>query len=342
MTQEQLANKLFVSQATVAKLEGDVLGEVQDQMIERLSNALEFPLGFFLQQGERMGFGSSAYFYRKREKISAADRKRISSTVNLIRLGLARYLSMVDLQASRKLPFYDVDEFGSAPLIATTIRNYWSLPDGPIKNLTSLIESAGVVIIPCDFGTRHFDATSLNLNNLPPLIFINRDLSGDRWRFTLAHELGHLVMHDTPRETMEDEADSFASELLMPSDEIKPQFSRIGKVRLQELINIKPYWKVSVAALIMRASSLGFLSKNQSRYLWMQMSKAGYRLKEPNELERESVNNYPNLFAYFRSKLDLNEIDLAKITNINPLDFELLHEGGWRNGQPRRLQVVQL
>ena len=342
LTQEQLARKLFVSQATVAKIEGDLYGNIQDQLVDRIAGALEFPRQFFFQDEERLGFGSSAFFYRKREKISAADRKRISSTVNLVRINLKRLLSMVDLQASRALPFYEIEAFsGGACDVAVTLRNIWSLPDGPIKNITSLIESAGILIIPCNFGTRFFDGTSLKVNNMPPIIFINKDLPGDRWRFTLAHELAHLVMHDVPRESMEDEADEFAAEFLMPKVELKAQFSRMGRIRLQDLSNLKPYWKVSIASLIMRASALGFLTKNQARYLWMQMSKAGYRLREPNEIPQEAVSNYPNLFEYFTQNLGFGLDEMAKLTFIHPQVFESLHEWSRAFGQARHLRVVQ-
>ena len=342
LTQEQLARKLFVSQATVAKIEGDLYGELQEQLIDRIAKALEFPSQFFFQNEERLGFGSSAFFYRKREKITASDRKRISSTVNLVRINLKRLLSMVDLQSNKTLPFYEIESFGGkASNVAAAVRSFWGLPDGPIRNITALIESAGILVVPCDFGTRFFDGTSLNLNDMPPLIFINKDLPGDRWRFTLAHELAHLVMHDVPRESMENEADEFAAEFLMPGDELRAQFSRMRKIRLQELSNLKPYWKVSIASLIMRASTLGFLTKNQARYLWMQMSKAGYKLKEPNEFPRESVANYANLFGYFKETLGFGVDELAKLTLVHRQAFESLHQWSCALGPTRHLRIVQ-
>ena len=80
--------------------------------------------------------------------------------------------------------------------MADRIRAAWLIPDGAINNLTILVESAGVIIIESDFGTNGIDGTSLWISETPPLIFINKDLPQDRYRFTLAHELGHLIMHD--------------------------------------------------------------------------------------------------------------------------------------------------
>ena len=326
LTQEQLARSIFVSQATIAKIEGGLMSDAPELTIERLAKALDFPKEFFYQNNERLGFGSSAFYYRKRAKITASDRKKISGIVNLIRISLEKLLDAVDLEAKRELPFFEIEEYGgSASNVAKALRVSWSLPEGPIGNITSLIESAGVIIVPCKFGTRFMDGTSLRLTNMPPLIFINSDMPGDRWRFTLAHELGHLIMHQIPSETMENEADLFASEFLLPDIDLNAQFSRYSQIRIQDLANIKPYWKVSIGALLMKADSLGFLTANKKRYLWSQMAKFGYKTKEPNPIEKEPVNNYPNLFDYYKKELKYSVDDMAKTVLINPQEFELLH-----------------
>lgn len=325
ITQEQLARSVLVSQATIAKIEGGVSCTVNEDLINRIASSLKFPIEFFYQPGERLGFGSSAFYYRKRSEITAANRKRISGVVNLLRLSLKRLLNVVDLEANRKLPFFQLEEFGyNAEKIARALRAYWTLPEGPINNLTALIESAGVIVVPCDFGTRTMDGTSLRLTDMPPLIFINRSIPGDRWRFTLAHELAHLVMHDVPRETMENEADAFAAEFLMPEKDMRAQFARISRLRIQDLANLKPYWKVSIAALLMRADALNQLSLAKRRSLWIQMSKSGYRLKEPGTLPAEKAQNFENLFAYYRSELDYSVEELARTVFIFPEEFESL------------------
>lgn len=325
VTQEQLARSVLVSQGTIAKIEGGVSRDVNEDLVRRIANSLKFPISFFYQPGERLGFGSSAFYYRKRAEITAADRKRISGVVNLLRLSLKRLLDAVDLEPNRKLPCFQLEEFGySAEKIARALRAYWTLPEGPINNLTTLIESAGVIVVPCNFGTRAMDATSLRLADMPPLIFISRAIPGDRWRFTLAHELAHLVMHDVPRETMENEADACAAEFLMPGKDMRAQFSRMSRVRIQDLANLKPYWKVSIAALLMRAATLNQLSPTKQRSLWMQMSKLGYRRQEPGPLPIERTHNFGNLFDYYRSELGYTVEELARTVSIFPEEFEAL------------------
>lgn len=342
LTQEQLGQKIGVTQATIAKVEGGLKG-ISDAQAEMLSHALDFPIGFFQQKEELLGFGSSAYYYRKKATISALDRKRIQGQVNLMRIHLKHFLRSIDIEASRSLPSYDLeDEFnGSSSQAAISLRTYWNLPDGPIKNLTALIESAGVIVAPICFGTNSISATSIRLNELPPIIFLNSDMPGDRWRFTLAHELAHLVLHPIPKETMEDEADEFAAEFLLPEIDLKPQFLRMGRIRLHDLSILKPYWKVSMQALLMRAYALDAMNKSEFQYLWRQIAKNGYRMSEPNPLPKEIAKTYSDILSFFERELNFSKEEIAETLHVTPREVELLHGtyGAWQN-RGRHLKVV--
>ncbi len=324
LTQEELAGRVKVKQGAISKIEGGIAPEMAHDFIGKIAEVLDFPVEFFYQPGERLGFGSSSFYYRKRASISSSDRKRITGIVNLLRLSIKRLLTSVELEPSRKLPRFSLDSFSSAEHVARALRSAWNLADGPINNLTALVESAGVVIVPCDFGTQSMDATSLQLNDMPPLIFMNKCIPGDRWRYTLGHELGHLVMHDLPSETMEVEADEFAAEFLMPANDLKLQFSKLPKIRLQDLASLKPYWKVSMAALLMRAGTLGSLTETQTKSLWVQMSGAGYRTKEPVPLEIEKTQNFNGLFQYFIQHLGYSVDEMARLMFMFPSEFSKL------------------
>ena len=326
ITQEKLAQKLFVSQAKIAKLEGGIATDVPDVLFDQLCEALKLPREFFTQKEDVIGFGSSAYFYRKKDKLTATDRKQIHSWVNILRIHLKKMLEAIEIDSKRVLPRADIEEYGgSATKAAQALRASWDIPDGAISNITSLIESSGVVIIPVNFNTEFMDGTCLRLNEMPPIIFINANQSGDRMRFTLAHELAHLILHDVAHDKMENEADEFASEFLMPEAELAPQFSRLGKIRLVDLSNLKSYWKCSIQALLMRAKHLGFLTKNQARYLWVQISKQGWRTQEPNPIERERAKTYLNILNYYKNTLGYEKDDFVKMFKIPLNDLYLLY-----------------
>lgn len=328
MTQAELSRAIGQGQARISKLEGGVNTDVSDALLDMLCNALNVPVEFLTQEEELISFGSSAFHYRKKSDLSASDRDKIHAVVNLYRIYLKRLLPSVEIEARRVLPAFDVSEDfgGSAQKAAQALRSFWMLPDGPIRNITSIIESAGIIVIPCEFGTRSMDATAIRITEMPPMIFINKDIPVDRWRFTLAHELGHLVMHDTPNPNMEEEADCFAAEFLMPEIEIRTQFQCISSIRLEHLATLKPYWRVSMAALLVRASDLGFINPVQKSRLWARMSQLGWRTKEPSPIPKEQPTTLKKIMEYFEGYLEYSIDDFQKLFRVHKDDFKQLYD----------------
>ena len=117
--------------------------------------------------------------------------------------------------------------------------------------MTGYIERAGIFVFHADLELIDVDGLTLRLPGLPPIIVLNRHLLGDRLRFTLAHELGHLVMHSVPSPNMEKEANEFASELLMPEKLFLKESS--GKPFTPLLIKqLAERFKTSLTATIFR------------------------------------------------------------------------------------------
>lgn len=312
MTQKEVADAAMVAQSTVAKIEAGLKSEISDDLGERFSATLRFPIEFLSQDEELLSYGSSAYFYRKRATMPAADRKRIHSVVNLLRIAVRRFMRFVDVDPTRPLPQFDIEEYGhSAANVAKALRVTWSLPDGPIRDLTALVESAGIIVVPCDFGTRLMDATSLRLSDMPPLVFISASLPGDRWRYTLAHELGHLVMHTVPHERMEIEADEFAGEFLTPAASIKPQLTQVRSMRVRDLAPLKLFWKVSFQMLLMRAKQLGVISPDQAAQGFRML--APVRMQEPVPIEREAANNFQRVVRAVKDDLNFGLDGVSRI-----------------------------
>jgi len=129
--------------------------------------------------------------------------------------------------------------------------------------------------IELDFDIRKFSGASLFIDNNFHILFINK-MPPDRQGFTLAHELGHLVMHNAPRpdDPLEKEADRFASEFLMPSRDIKPYLSNLS---MEKLANLKLHWRTSMQSILEKAYTLGTINERQRRNFWMKMGKKGYR-----------------------------------------------------------------
>ncbi len=108
----------------------------------------------------------------------------------------------------------DLDEYETPAQIAKSLRIYWNLPKGPVRNVVDCLENAGIVLFPIDFSDRQFSGVTTLTEDGTPIVFFNSQMPGDRIRFTLCHELGHILMHRVPNPHMETQAHEFASEFL--------------------------------------------------------------------------------------------------------------------------------
>lgn len=225
----------------------------------------------------------------------------------------------------------DVGEYGGkVENIAQLVRASWAIPPGPISNIVGAIEDAGGFVIEWDFGTRKVDAISEWNPGNPPIFFINSttEITGDRLRMNLAHEIGHTILHKFPSPTMEEEAARFAAEFLMPAREIK---SSLHALSFPKLAQLKSYWKVSMQALVERAYNLGTISASQRKHLFIQFSKYGYRLREPIETDipREKPTMLKELIDVHLDELgysvrELSRLLMTKEAEVRDMYFEEL------------------
>lgn len=178
----------------------------------------------------------------------------------------------------------DISNIDNIERIAERFRRELSLGLGPISNMTKLAEKVGVLIINVAEADDRVDAFSLF--NERPLIVRNTAKSNPcRLRFDIAHEMGHLVLHqgiETGCRLTEDQANQFASALLMPRTSFATEFPRMRGRYLNwpALKEMKLRWRVSFKALIYRASKLGLLSPEQTKSGFIYLSRHGYTKTE--------------------------------------------------------------
>jgi Zn-dependent peptidase ImmA (M78 family) len=222
-------------------------------------------------------------YHRKKQKLAARDLDALYGIAEVYRLNIRRCLESVEVETTLpSLPAIDPDQYErQVEEIAAAVRQRWQIPRGPIKDLTKLVEDSGIIIVPFNFGTPLIDGfCQFSCDGLPPLIFINNQQPKDRYRFSLAHEMGHLVMHHTPHPEQEIEANRFASELLMPSKEIMHDFYELS---IKKFMELKMYWGASMQALIHKAWQVGKLDDRMFKYYNVEMSRRGFRKREPVE-----------------------------------------------------------
>jgi Zn-dependent peptidase ImmA (M78 family)/transcriptional regulator with XRE-family HTH domain len=280
-TQKDLAERLDISPGYLSKVEAGLM-PVSDALLEKLCSVLDYPKAFFFQTSRIFGPSTSEFYHRKRAAASAREIARIHAEINIRMAQIARLLRSADLNTG-EFPRIDPDEHqGSVSEVARAVRAGWNIPRGPIKSVVGMIEDAGGIVVRFPFKTGLVDAVSRWVPGLPPMFFVNEGMPPDRERMTLCHEIGHLVMHQSVRPEIEDEANKFAGALLMPEEEIR---THLHDLTLHKLAALKSRWKVSMQALVHRAGDLGIIGRGKLQYLYIQLSKAGYRTREPAELD---------------------------------------------------------
>jgi Zn-dependent peptidase ImmA (M78 family)/transcriptional regulator with XRE-family HTH domain len=315
LTQAQLAERAGVTQAFISKLEHGLNSQPGEEALAALSKALGFPPAFFFQR-ERL-VGLPHFHYRKRAKLGAKPLARIGALINIRRQHIAKLLRSYEFEVAKPIPQIDLDETGLTPeKVAERMREYWMVPRGPIRSVVELIEDAGGIVVLGSFGTTLMDGLSFRMEGMPPMFFMNRDVPGDRFRFSLAHELGHMVMHSVPDddEKIEGEAHRFAAALLMPASDIKPY---LAGTKVGGMGRVKAYWKVSIQALIRRSLDLKLITDSQYKSMNIQYRKI-FKEGEPVHLEIERPMRLRKMIEYFRDTLGYSTTDLATLLAAEP------------------------
>ena len=195
----------------------------------------------------------------------------------------------------RKLTDADIEN------LATECRKEWRIGNGPIEDVVLLLENAGAICVREALGYDRMDGVSKWFSSdSRPYIFISADkANGVRNRFDAAHELAHLVMHwDVPaidykrQPELERQAHLFAGAFLLPAETFAAEVSFPS---IDSFLAIKPRWKTSIAAMIMRCKQLGIIDDAYTTRLWKNYSARGWRKGEPldSSIEFEGMRLLP-------------------------------------------------
>jgi Zn-dependent peptidase ImmA (M78 family) len=279
---------------------------------------------------------------RGKADVSARDIDMITAELNVRLMHLRVFLENVDFNAQLTIPHLDIERYESPEKVAAVVRAHWRLPRGPIRNLTRVMEQAGIIVADSDFHGAGVSGVTFAVPGRPPIVLFNRDHPADRIRFTLAHELGHLVMHQFPTPEMEDEANRFASAFLLPPEDMKEAF--LGRrITLELLASMKKEWKVSMQSLLMTAQKLKVVSDNQARYLWQQISVRGWRTKEPASIDfpHDLPTVLPTIIKAHLDDLGFEPNELLQMSRVFHKDFATMY-GDFRSDRPTRprLRIV--
>lgn len=352
LSQGEAAKRLSMQQATLSRYENAASVPPED-FLARAALVYELPQSFFYQTDTVLGGPVSVHpMWRKKHSVTVRELDEIIAELNIRIFHIRRLLEAVEFAPQISIPKLDIDEYDEDEVneydeeierIAATVRAHWLIPSGPFHDLTGIIERAGAIIIHSQLGGSSVSGVTMSVPGLLPVIILNNEQPSDRARFTLAHELAHLVMHRFPNKDMEKQANAFASALLMPAKDIRDAFS--GRIDLKRLAALKPEWKVSMQALLYRAQSLGLIDRVPASYLWRQFNIHRMKMREPAELDFpwERAGVMQRMIRLHLDNFGYSLPDFAQILHLHTHQLDQFYEIGMTPENPAggvRLRMV--
>ncbi|MEM8275245.1 XRE family transcriptional regulator, partial [Morganella morganii] len=316
MTYSSLSDITGISTKSLAEYEKfDNLFSPTEQNVELIASALNYPNDFFY--GNDVDFvESSTVSFRSLKKMKAAE-QHAAEAAGSLGVILNTYFESVFNLPECNLP--DLRDY-EPEAAAESVRELWGIGVKSISNMVHLLEVMGVRVFSLAENTLNVDAFSFWKSDIP-FVFLNTQKTGERSRFDAAHELGHLVLHKhgSPQgKQAEDEADRFASALLMPRQTVIA--AKMNFPTLEQIIKLKKHWKVSAKALVVRMKNLKLLTEWQYRTLMVEINSNNLHKSEINGIERERSM----LVDKMLTALSLDKIGLTALSEKVSLPVEEL------------------
>ncbi|MCP2334366.1 helix-turn-helix domain-containing protein [Actinoalloteichus caeruleus] len=248
-------------------------------VLSRCAQVMELPVGFFAAGRPQLRLDTTNAHFRSLRATTATQRLQALAQVELLWEVLSRLEDLIELPVADLAPAAT----GSDPArAARAVRRGWDVPSGPVPHLVRTLEARGVavarLVIP---DNKNIDAFSSAKGGRPIIALTDRG-NPLRQRFSVAHELGHLLLHPEPapgNPRHEAEANAFAAELLMPATEIGDLLP--VEPEPASLRDLGHRYGVSMAALAVRGRTLGFYSDTTYREVMVELSRLGLRTDEP-------------------------------------------------------------
>lgn len=298
----QLADLTGFSRQTISMLENGKLMNPEFATVQKLSEKLEFPITFFLEE-TKINLNESTTFFRsllttnKKYRVEQEEKiKFIAIVYNM----LSEYLEF------EKVNLPQIPTNATPQEAANILREYWGLGNRPIENIVYLVESNGLIVTDFETATGDVDAFSHKITSDDMETYLigysKNKRTAARIHFDVAHEIGHILLHNWHEDLecidkeefkeIELQAHAFASAFLLPEDEFRKDVSPYA-TNLAYYTELKKTWKVSIAAMIRRAKDLDIITADDYSRLMRNMQKQGIRKIEP--LDDELVTAEPSL-----------------------------------------------
>ena len=327
-----MADALGVSHTLIVKYEAGTLTPNSQQLLG-LAKRCGVKVEYFLRPATLNPLGVE---YRQKSRQSAKERYRIEGAV----LDLAeRRFELEQLFPTpptaafalpKGLPTV-VDDLAGVEAVADNLRKSWALGKDPIGCMVDVLEAHGIRIFPSSGCEKRFDGLMMHLDagtaGTWPIVLLDDQWPGDRQRFTLAHELGHLVLHDRLKGLKEEAAcNTFAGAFMLPADVLRQHLGeRRTQLEPRELYLIKKAYGVSMACVVYRAKDAGIITDAYYNSWMFLRRQKGWATKEPgDQLLPEQPHAFEHLVYHALAEDYIGESKAAELLGISVHEFHAL------------------
>jgi Zn-dependent peptidase ImmA (M78 family)/DNA-binding XRE family transcriptional regulator len=321
----ELAESIGTSRQYVHQLE---TGRTQPtiQTIELLADNLKVLPEFFDIAKLNTGYLVEEQFHFRKNITTKLTCKQTVKARGIIFERVVNYLDEQLNLPYVNFPNHEVEINEDIEKLAEKMRHHWDLGMGPISNMVRVVENAGAVVTYFDGVSTSVDALSITAKR-PVIVRNDSKQSPFRLRFDLAHEAGHLIMHEgqvTGDRLTESQANRFASAFLMPRTTFVKDFLIAGlrgsQFNWQGLSDIKMKWKVNKAAILYRAKDLNLIDSTQytKGVIHLKNSAQGIKEIEDDNIEKENYELLNNAIICLNDYCKINTNEFVNNFAVTP------------------------
>lgn len=331
-------------------MNGFSLQELADAMESKVTRQAlhRYEKGEVVPDSEKIGWLSKAmsvspdYFFRPTQvdlgeveyrKLDKMPQKEAVAIKEKTKEYLSRYLELEEilgLPTSFVNPLADFDtviSYAQVNEAAKQLRDKWDLGLGPIFNIVELLEDKHIKVVKLNVD-EDFDGLQTYVNQTIPVVAYNIKKANkpDRIRFTLLHELAHLLLRFGVISEKEKEnlCHQFAGAMLIPEQTIREELGlHRTKLSPQELGNIKKQYGISMQAIIMRAKYCGIINEHYTKQLFFFFKQMDWRVDEPVDYEGvEQSNRFEQLLFRALAEEQISMSKAAALSNQPLAEFK--------------------
>lgn len=311
-----LAEKIELSHASVKKYEDGLVIPASDILI-KLGKALQVRVEYFFRP-EKFTLDSIRYRehagmpQRYKEEITARILDQFERRIELENLLPSGPIKNFSLKQKNVSHYEDIEE------IADLVRKEWSLGSEPLSDVIDIFEEHGIKVFVIDeHNYEEFDGLSASVNNIP-LVVIDSQRPGDRQRFTLAHELGHLVLTGFSGLDEEKCCNRFAGAFLLPK---KMLVTLLGEhrnyIEPRELELLKQEFGISMQSILHRAQETQIISDTLYHQLRSEFKERGWSKREPGvPYPRQRTHLFEQMVFRALAEEFIGESKAAELMNL--------------------------